>query len=238
MILTGKSERAAKALRLGLVDELVPPSILRATALAAARPAGAGRRARSGEPTGGLRASSSTAPRSAGGWSTAAPRRRCSSRPAATTRRRSPRSRRCGSGWSTASPPGSAEEHRAFGAARRERRLPQAGADLLRHHRAQEGRRRPARHRDRRGRSAGSASSARASWAPGIAGHRGAQRRGGHPAQGRRPRPGRQGAQGAARDILDERLKRRRITRPQYDRLSALLSGGDDYRRLLAAPTW
>ena len=36
MILTGKSERAAKALRLGLVDEVVPPSILRRTALAAA----------------------------------------------------------------------------------------------------------------------------------------------------------------------------------------------------------
>jgi 3-hydroxyacyl-CoA dehydrogenase/enoyl-CoA hydratase/3-hydroxybutyryl-CoA epimerase len=36
MILTGRSERGAKALRLGLVDELVPPSILRATAVAAA----------------------------------------------------------------------------------------------------------------------------------------------------------------------------------------------------------
>jgi 3-hydroxyacyl-CoA dehydrogenase / enoyl-CoA hydratase / 3-hydroxybutyryl-CoA epimerase len=36
MILTGKSERGAKALRLGLVDELVPPSILRATGFAAA----------------------------------------------------------------------------------------------------------------------------------------------------------------------------------------------------------
>ena len=36
MILTGKSERGPKALRLGLVDELVPPSILRATAVAAA----------------------------------------------------------------------------------------------------------------------------------------------------------------------------------------------------------
>lgn len=36
MILTGKSERGAKALRLGLIDELVPPSILRATAIAAA----------------------------------------------------------------------------------------------------------------------------------------------------------------------------------------------------------
>jgi 3-hydroxyacyl-CoA dehydrogenase/enoyl-CoA hydratase/3-hydroxybutyryl-CoA epimerase len=37
MILTGKSERAAKALRLGLADEVVPPSILRRTALAAAQ---------------------------------------------------------------------------------------------------------------------------------------------------------------------------------------------------------
>ena len=36
MILTGKSERAAKALRLGLVDEVVPRSILPRTALAAA----------------------------------------------------------------------------------------------------------------------------------------------------------------------------------------------------------
>src|SRR5512134_252194 len=37
MILAGKSERAAKALRLGLVDEVVPPSILRPVALEAAR---------------------------------------------------------------------------------------------------------------------------------------------------------------------------------------------------------
>ena len=36
MILAGKSERADKALRLGMVDELVPPSILRAVAIAAA----------------------------------------------------------------------------------------------------------------------------------------------------------------------------------------------------------
>jgi 3-hydroxyacyl-CoA dehydrogenase/enoyl-CoA hydratase/3-hydroxybutyryl-CoA epimerase len=33
----------------------------------------------------------------------------------------------------------------------------------------------------------------------------------------------------AATDILDERLKRRRLTRAQYDRLRALLSGGDTY---------
>jgi 3-hydroxyacyl-CoA dehydrogenase / enoyl-CoA hydratase / 3-hydroxybutyryl-CoA epimerase len=37
MILTGKSERASKALRLGLVDEVVPPSILLRTGMAAAR---------------------------------------------------------------------------------------------------------------------------------------------------------------------------------------------------------
>src|SRR5204862_173002 len=36
MILTGKSERAAKALRLGLVDEVVPQSILRQVAISAA----------------------------------------------------------------------------------------------------------------------------------------------------------------------------------------------------------
>jgi len=36
MILTGKSERASKALRLGLVDEVVPPSILRQVAVRAA----------------------------------------------------------------------------------------------------------------------------------------------------------------------------------------------------------
>jgi 3-hydroxyacyl-CoA dehydrogenase / enoyl-CoA hydratase / 3-hydroxybutyryl-CoA epimerase len=36
MILTGKSERAAKAYRLGLVDELVPPSILKSVGIAAA----------------------------------------------------------------------------------------------------------------------------------------------------------------------------------------------------------
>ena len=36
IILAGKTERAAKAFRLGLLDELVPPAILRGTALAAA----------------------------------------------------------------------------------------------------------------------------------------------------------------------------------------------------------
>src|ERR671910_3049145 len=42
MILTGKSERASKALRLGLVDEVVAPSILRPVALEAARRLGRG----------------------------------------------------------------------------------------------------------------------------------------------------------------------------------------------------
>jgi len=37
IILAGKSERAAKAFKLGLVDELVPPPLLRSVALAAAR---------------------------------------------------------------------------------------------------------------------------------------------------------------------------------------------------------
>jgi 3-hydroxyacyl-CoA dehydrogenase/enoyl-CoA hydratase/3-hydroxybutyryl-CoA epimerase len=45
MILTGKSERGAKALRLGLVDELVPKSILLRTSMEAA-----GRLAKSGAP--------------------------------------------------------------------------------------------------------------------------------------------------------------------------------------------
>lgn len=53
MILAGKSERASKALRLGLVDEVVPPSILRQVAVTAAD-----RLAREGLPkrgrTGGL----------------------------------------------------------------------------------------------------------------------------------------------------------------------------------------
>jgi 3-hydroxyacyl-CoA dehydrogenase/enoyl-CoA hydratase/3-hydroxybutyryl-CoA epimerase len=46
IILAGKSERATKALRLGMVDEVVPRSILRQVALAAAD-----RLARSGKPT-------------------------------------------------------------------------------------------------------------------------------------------------------------------------------------------
>src|SRR3954466_2786994 len=46
MILAGKSERAAKALRLGMIDELVPPSILQDVTTAAAKRLAAGWRPR------------------------------------------------------------------------------------------------------------------------------------------------------------------------------------------------
>lgn len=47
MILPGKAERAAKALKLGLIDELVHPAILRDTAIAAAKRLATSRRRRS-----------------------------------------------------------------------------------------------------------------------------------------------------------------------------------------------
>jgi 3-hydroxyacyl-CoA dehydrogenase/enoyl-CoA hydratase/3-hydroxybutyryl-CoA epimerase len=52
IILPGKSERAAKALKLGLIDELVPPSILLDTALAAAERLAAGTQPRRSRPGG------------------------------------------------------------------------------------------------------------------------------------------------------------------------------------------
>jgi 3-hydroxyacyl-CoA dehydrogenase/enoyl-CoA hydratase/3-hydroxybutyryl-CoA epimerase len=57
MILAGRSERAAKAFRLGIVDELVPPAILRDVTIAAARRLAGGwrpRRRRSGGVVGWL----------------------------------------------------------------------------------------------------------------------------------------------------------------------------------------
>ena len=109
MILTGKSERAAKALRLGLVDEVVPRSILRQHR--------AGRRA-TRLVRDGLPRRHADAPDSPGCFldRTPAGRRlvyRRRERPGAEedrrplSRRRSRRWRRCGSAWSTASPPGS-----------------------------------------------------------------------------------------------------------------------------------
>ncbi|HXF95364.1 MAG TPA: fatty acid oxidation complex subunit alpha FadJ [Gemmatimonadales bacterium] len=52
LILAGKSERASKAFRLGLVDELVPPAILRPVTLAAARRMAGGWRPRRRRPGG------------------------------------------------------------------------------------------------------------------------------------------------------------------------------------------
>ena len=107
MILTGKSERGAKALRLGLVDELVPPSILRATARRRGRTPGARRAAPAAAQGRRARACCSTArPRPAAG----VPRRgKTGARrsPAAIIPRRSVRSRRFASAWSRASPRGS-----------------------------------------------------------------------------------------------------------------------------------
>ena len=227
MILTGKSERAAKALRLGLVDEVVPRSILLRTALAAAqrfvrdglpRPQRTRRTPRplprphaGGAPAGlsrgeggGPEADRRPLPGAAGGAGGGAGRH--GARHHRWARRGAPRLR----------PP------------RGGRRLPQAGADLLRHHRAQEGRRDRGRHPPALARSAGSASSGRGSWARGS----------------RAPRCvnvevdtrlkdadlARVGkGLGAARAILADRLHRRRVTQPQHERLSALLSGGDTY---------
>jgi len=105
MILTGKSERGPKALRLGLVDELVPPSILRTAAVAAAD-----RLARQGvpqrKPKGGLQGLALD--RTAAGRRLVyrAAERQVLASQAATTRRRSGRSMRCARDWSRASPPG------------------------------------------------------------------------------------------------------------------------------------
>ena len=228
MILTGKSERGAKALRLGLVDELVPPSILRATALAAA-----GRLVRDGLPR---RAPKTGAPGAAArphGHRPAAgvPRRGetgARRSPAATIPRRSARSRRCASAWSRASPPGSPRSTAPSASspwATSRASWCRCSSRPTRSRRTTAFRRAPRR----RGRSAGSASSARASWARGSPAPRwptSRWTRGSRtptwPAWGRvssrRPASWRSGSSAAA------------SRRPQFERLSALLSGGDDYR--------
>ena len=114
IILAGKTERAAKAFKLGMVDEL--------------RAAGAscGASAVGGRPRGwsspgcrGGRVAAALAAFLLDGnplGRTLVYRRRGRPswpRPAATIRRRWPRSRRCASGWSTACGPASAEEHAA-----------------------------------------------------------------------------------------------------------------------------
>ena len=94
IILAGKNERAKKAFTLGMVDELVPESILLDTA---------DRRRRDGWRAAGSRpardaawpARSSMARRSADSWCTRRRANRSTRRPVATTRRRSARSRWC-----------------------------------------------------------------------------------------------------------------------------------------------
>ena len=87
-----------------------------------------------------------------------------------------------------------------------------------------------------RGRSAGWASSARASWAPASRAPP-CSTRGRHPAQGRRPGPGREGPQG--RDgMLDERLKRRRLTRPAVRAAERAALRRDRLSAGSAGPTW
>lgn len=106
IILAGKSERASKAFKLGLVDELVPPALLRSVAVGAALrllDAGLPRRAPRGPAS---RGSSSTATPWAAPWSTGWRASRSWPRPAGTTPRRSPPSRRSAPGWLTGCAPG------------------------------------------------------------------------------------------------------------------------------------
>ena len=138
------------------------------------------------------------------------------------------RSRSCGSGWSTASRPGWRMEHRTFGelaVGDVSRKLVQiffATTALKKDDGIPPGTRRAPR------RSDGSASSARGSWArasPGTAVLNVEVDTRLKDADLARVGKGLRAATG----ILAERLKRRRLTRPQFERLSALLSGGADY---------
>ena len=174
----------------------------------------------------------STAPRP--GRRLVLPRRarsRCSRRPAATIPRRSRRSRRCAIGPRAGHRGGARGGAPRLRRARRGRRLAQAGADLLRHHRAQEGRRRPAGHRGAAPDPAARRRRRRASWARASPAPRCPTSRW---TPGSRtptwPRVGK--GLKAATGMLDERLKRRRLTRPQFERLSALLSGARRLPRL------
>ena len=229
MILAGKSERAAKASQLGLVDEVVPPAHpaarWRCAPLTGWRATACPARA----PKRGLAAVllDGTAPGRAPGviaWRGS----RCSRRPAATTPRRSRRWKPCGWACRAAWRPGLADERRAFGelaVAEVSRNLVR---HLLRHDRAQEGRRGSARGSGPACTgAAASASSAPDSWARGSLGRRCSTPRSKCGckdadlpgwARGSRRRPA----------SSDDRLKRRRLTPPEYERLAALLSGSAD----------
>ena len=229
MILTGRSERAAKALRLGLVDELVPRSILLRTAMAAAD-----RLARGG---GQRRASQGGLP---GFFLDRTP----AGRRLVYRQARAQVLKKTGGhypaplaaleavqvGLEHGVAAGLAEEHRAFGhlavgdvsrklvqiffattALKKDDGVPPGSGSL--------------------GRSAGSAWWARASWGRESPAPRCSTSR--WTPGSRTPTSSGWGrGSGPPADILDERFKRRRLTRPQHERLRALLSGSDDYRRL------
>ena len=198
MILSGKSERAAKALRLGLVDEVVPPQHPLAHREGCRRPAGAPRHAAAHA----RRRAAGSLPRPHAGRTPAGVPRREAAGAAADGWPLSRAARGAGDGAGRAR----ARDHGRPGGrapcvrrARGGRRVPQAGPDLLRHHRAQEGR----RDRARGGQSA--ADPAAGDRGLGLHGrgdrrHGGAERRSGHPAQGRRPRPRGQRARLGHRD--------------------------------------
>ncbi|HET6576755.1 MAG TPA: fatty acid oxidation complex subunit alpha FadJ [Gemmatimonadales bacterium] len=227
LILTGKSERGVRALRLGLVDELVPPSILAATALTAAD-----RVAREGPPR-----------RAAGGGlrgylldRTAAGRR--------MVYRAAERQVRARTGGHYPAPlraleavrvgleqgitAGLAEEHRAFGelaVGDVSRKLVQiffATTALKKDDGIPPGTAAPRQIRRLGVVGAGF-------MGAGIAGTAAL-----NVEVDTRLKDADLARVGkglkAAGGVLAERLKRKRLTRPQYERLGALLSGGDDYQ--------
>ena len=216
----GKSERAAKAFRLGLVDELVPPSILREVARRRGRPAGARRAARHAaaarrrrgllldrNPLGraaGLsqgaeagaqedrRPLSGAARRARGGAGRAGARDRGRARRGAPRSSASWRSATSPASWCRSSSP--RPRSRRTTACRPAARHAAPGPPARRRRRRLHGR------RDR--------------------GHRGAQRRGGTRLKDTELAEVGQGPQGAPPRCSSDRLKRRRLTRPQYERLS------------------
>ncbi|HET7425451.1 MAG TPA: fatty acid oxidation complex subunit alpha FadJ [Gemmatimonadales bacterium] len=227
MILTGKSERAAKALRIGLVDEVVPPSILRATAIVAAA-----RLAREGLP----RRKSKTGVPGLLLDRTAAGRRmvyrKAEQSVLAKTGGHYPAPLRAldavRTGLEQGVTAGLAAEHRAFGelaVGDVSRKLVQtffATTALKKDDGIPPGTASPRQIRRLGVVGAGFMGAGIAGTA--VANVEVDTRL--KDADLARVGKGLKAASG----ILGERLKRRRITRPQFERLSGLVSGGDDYR--------
>ena len=227
MILTGRSERGARALRLGLVDELVPPSILRAAAVAAADRVGRqGPPRRS--PVGGLQAY--FLDRTAAGRRLVY--RAAEKRVRARTGGHYPAPLRALDavrvGLEQGVTAGLAEEHRAFGelaVGEVSRKLVQvffATAALKKDDGIPPGMAVPRQIRRLGVVGAGF-------MGAGIAGTAAL-----NVEVDTRLKDADLARVGkglkAAGAPLAERLRRKRLTRPQYERLGALLSGGDDYR--------